>query len=54
MIDELITIEQLERLRRLIKADQRDMAVAMLEAMIDARKERVEQFELEVQGGMNT
>lgn len=45
MVEELITIEQLERVRRLIKAGQEDLAVQTLDAMIDGRLLRIESFE---------
>ena len=53
MVDELITIEQLERVKRLVDAGQNDLASQTLQVMIEGRQERVEQFELEMQEGMN-
>lgn len=53
MIDELITIEQLERIKRQVETGFDQLALATLNVMIQERKARVEQFELEVQGGMN-
>jgi hypothetical protein len=48
MIDELITIEQLERIRRLIDNGNTDMALAHIDAILDERKRRVAQFEEEM------
>lgn len=48
MVDELITIEQLERVKRLVALGNTDMATATLDAMIDNRKQVVEQFEQEM------
>jgi hypothetical protein len=53
MIDELITIEQLTRVKRLVELGATDLAVETLAAMIQGREERVTQFELEQQAGMN-
>jgi hypothetical protein len=53
MIDELITIEQLTRVKRLVELGVTDLAVETLAAMIQGREERVAQFELEQQAGMN-
>jgi hypothetical protein len=47
MVDELITIEQLERVKRLVQNDCAVLAVQTLTAMIDGRKDRFEQFEHE-------
>ena len=48
MVEEFITIEQLERVKRLVEAGNADLAVATLEAMIEGRKDRIEQFESEM------
>jgi hypothetical protein len=53
MIDEVITIEQLTRVKRLVELGATDLAVETLAAMIQGREERVAQFELEQQAGMN-
>lgn len=50
MIDEIITVEQLTRVKRLVEAGVTDLAVETLAAMIQAREQRIEQFELEVEG----
>jgi hypothetical protein len=47
MVDELITIEQLERVKRLVQNDCAVLAVQTLETMIDGRKDRFEHFEHE-------
>lgn len=48
MVDELITIEQLELVKRLVIQGNTDTATATLDAMIDNRKQVVEQFEQEM------
>lgn len=48
MTEEFIAIEQLERVKRLIETGNADLAVATVEAMIEGRKQRIEQFELEM------
>jgi hypothetical protein len=53
MIDEIITIEQLTRVKRLVELGATDLAVETLAAMIQGREERVARFELEQQAGMN-
>lgn len=53
MVDELITIEQLERVKRLVEAGVNDLAAQTLAVMIEARKARVDEFELEMQAEMN-
>ena len=53
MIEELITIEQLERVKRLVDLGQNDLASQSLLVMIEGRQQRVDEFELEIQGGMN-
>ena len=45
MVDEIITIEQLERVKRLIESGNADLAVATVEAMIQGRRNRIETFE---------
>jgi hypothetical protein len=45
MLEELITIEQLERVRVLVDAGETDLASQMLTVMIEGRQERVDQFE---------
>ena len=45
MVDELITIEQLERVKRLVDAGQNDLASQTLMVMIEGRQARVDQFE---------
>lgn len=47
MVDELIAIEKLERIRRLIKQGYDQLALNMIEAEIKERKARVAQFEEE-------
>lgn len=48
MVDELITIEQLERVRRLVQAGQLDLAEQTLTVMIEGRQQRVAEFEEEM------
>ena len=48
MVEELITIEQLERVKRLVDAGQNDLASQTLQVMIEGRQARVEQFEEEM------
>ena len=48
MTEEFIAIEQLERVKRLIESGNADLAVATVEAMIQGRRDRIEQFELEM------
>jgi len=45
MVEEIVTIEQLERVKRLVDSGNADLASATLEAMIEGRKQRFEQFE---------
>ena len=45
MVEELITIEQLERVKRLIQGENYTLAVITLETMIEAREKRVAEFE---------
>lgn len=45
MVEELITIEQLERVKRLVEGGMNDIAIATLEAMIEGREQRVREFE---------
>ena len=47
MVDEIITIEQLERVKRLVQNDCAVLEVQTLETMIDARRDRIEEFERE-------
>jgi len=47
MVEELITIEQLERVKRLVQNDCAVLAVQTLEVMIEGRKDRFERFEQE-------
>ena len=53
MIADLITIDQLTRVKRLVEADQKDLAIQTLKVMIEARQERVTERELDLQAGMN-
>jgi hypothetical protein len=48
MLEELITIEQLERVQRLVQAGQTDLASRHLQVMIEGRQERVDQFEADL------
>jgi hypothetical protein len=48
MLEELITIEQLERVKRLVDAGQTDLASQTLLVMIEGRQERVDQFEADL------
>ena len=48
MVDELITIEQLERVKRLVEAGNNVLAALTLETMIEQRQAQVEQFELDM------
>lgn len=48
MIDDLVSIEQLERIRRLIESGRNDMALAHIEAAINEREDRVRRFEEEL------
>ena len=50
MVEELITIEQLERVKRLVDAGANDLAAQTLQVMIESRQERFEQLELEMEG----
>jgi hypothetical protein len=45
MTEEFVAIEQLERVKRLIESSNTDLAVATIEAMIEGRRQRIEQFE---------
>jgi hypothetical protein len=54
MFTDLIVIDQLTRVKRLVEADQKDLAIQTLMVMIEARQERVTERELEMQAGMNT
>ena len=45
MIDELITIEQLERIRRMVEQGFDKLALAHIDAILDERRARVEQLE---------
>lgn len=49
MVEELITIEQLERVKRLVDGGNADLASATLDVMIEGRKERVEHYEQELE-----
>ena len=48
MVDELIAIEQLERIQRLIQNGNTDLALAHIQSSLEERKRRVEQFELDM------
>jgi hypothetical protein len=48
MVDELITIEQLERVKRLVDGGQNDLASQTLLVMIEGRQARVAEFEEEM------
>lgn len=45
MTEEFIAIEQLERVKRLVESGNADLAVATLEAMIQGRQQRIQEFE---------
>jgi hypothetical protein len=45
MVDELISIEQLERIRRMVEQGYHQLALAHIDAILDERKNRVRQFE---------
>lgn len=45
MIDELITMSQLEQIRRLLENGRVDLAGAVVESMIQQRQKQVDQFE---------
>ena len=47
MVDEIITIEQLKRIKRLVQNEMYNLSVQTLTAMIEAREGRVESFERE-------
>ena len=47
MNEELITIDQLARVRRLVQNEMYNLAVQTLTVMIEAREDRVESFECE-------
>jgi hypothetical protein len=51
MFTDLIILDQLTQVKRLVEADQKDLAIQTLMVMIEARQERV--TELEMQSGMN-
>lgn len=48
MVDELITIEQLERIRRMVEQGYDKLALAHIDAILDERKARVARFEEEL------
>jgi hypothetical protein len=48
MIEELIAIEQLERIQRLIQNGNTDLALAHIQASLEERKRRVTRFEEEM------
>ena len=48
MTEELITIEQLERVKRLVEAGQNDLAAQTLAVMIEGREQRIREFEEEM------
>jgi hypothetical protein len=50
MVEELNTIEQLERVLRLVQAGNNVLASQTLQNMIERRQDQVEQFELELEG----
>ena len=52
MVDELKLIERLEGVRRILKA-QPDLADVILLGMIEEAEQKVAEFELEMQEGMN-
>lgn len=53
MVDELVTMAQLEQIKRLLEGGRVDLAGAVVESMIEQRQAQIEQFELEMQEGMN-
>lgn len=52
MVDELISIEQLERIRRLVVNGNIELAVAHIDVIVDERKKRVAEFEEEMFGNL--
>lgn len=48
MVDELISIEQLERIRRMVEQGYDRLALAHIDAILDERRARVAQFEQEL------
>jgi hypothetical protein len=48
MVDELKTIEQLERVLRLVQEGNNVLASQTLQHMIETREDQVEQFELDM------
>lgn len=48
MIDELISIEQLERIRRMVEQGYDKLALAHIDAILDERRKRVAEFEAEL------
>ena len=45
MVDELSSIEQLERIKDMVQKGYNDLAVRTIEIIVSERKARVEQFE---------
>jgi len=48
MIDELITMSQLEQIKRLLDGGRVDLASAVVESMIEQRQKQVDQFEADL------
>lgn len=51
--DELDTIKELKRVKRLLDVGNVNEAWQLVDLMIERREEKVSQFELEMQEGMN-
>jgi acetolactate synthase small subunit len=49
MVEEQITLEQLQRVKRLVDSGNVDIASATLDVMIEGRKERINQFEQDLE-----
>ena len=53
MIDELDTIKELKRVKRLLDVGNVNEAWQLVDLMIEHREQKVAQFELEMQEGTN-
>lgn len=49
MVEEFTTIEQLERIKRLVDNNMGDLASVTIDAMIEQRKQRIQEFETELE-----